>query len=135
MVRHLGRIPSIIHTDHANISRLEALPLARIDAKHFRWCSELLQGGSRLHHRPGLSASSRGPDAISRHPEGCDQLVLDRASEWNRHRAAIRGVQQSIVDGEFDDDEPVAVRVSDLPPEKLEPAPFKVLEAAGAGKE
>ena len=60
-IRHLGRIPAIIHTDHANISRLEALPHARVDAKHFRWCSELLQGGSRLHHWPGLSASNGGP--------------------------------------------------------------------------
>ena len=54
MVKHLGRIPALMHTDHANVARLEALPLARVDAKHFRWCSELLQGGSRLLHRPGV---------------------------------------------------------------------------------
>jgi hypothetical protein len=70
MVKHLGRIPAIIHTDHASIARLEALPLSRVDAKHFRWCSELLQGGSRLLHRPGAGALRRGPDAISRHPKG-----------------------------------------------------------------
>ena len=112
MVKQLGRIPAILHTDHANIARLEALPLARVDAKHFRWCSELLQGGSRLLHRPGVGVLNRGPDAISRHPEGRDRLVLARASEWNRHRAAIRGVQEGIVGGEFDDDEPVMVDIS-----------------------
>ena len=42
-IKHLGRIPAIIHTDHANIARLEALPLARVEAKHFRWITELLQ--------------------------------------------------------------------------------------------
>ena len=130
MVKHLGRIPAIIHTDHANIARLEALPLPRVDAKHFRWCSELLQGGSRLLHRPGAGALHRGLDAISRHPEGRDKLILARASEWKRHRAAIRGVQESILQGEFDDDEPVMVDVSSLPQEDLEPVPYDVLEAA-----
>jgi hypothetical protein len=36
MFKHLGRIPASIHTDDANIARLEALPLSRVDAKHFR---------------------------------------------------------------------------------------------------
>ena len=48
-IKHLGRIPVIIHTDHANIARLESLPLARIDSKHFRWISELCQGLSLIH--------------------------------------------------------------------------------------
>ena len=131
MVKHLGRVPAIIHTGHANIARLEALPLSRVDAKHFRWCSELLQGGSRLLHRPGAGALHRGPDAISRHPEGRDKLILARASEWNKHRAAIRGVQESILQGEFDDDEPVMVDVASLPEEDLAPVPYDVMEAAG----
>ena len=129
-VRHLGRIPVVILTDHANISRLEALPLSRIDAKHFRWCSELLQGGSRLVHRPGVSALNRGPDAISRHPEGRDQLVLSRAQEWNRHRAAIKGIQDDILRGDFDDDDPKAILIEDVPPEKLAPVPYEILEKA-----
>ena len=66
-------------------------------------------------HRPGVGVLHRGPDAISRHPEGRDKLILARASEWNRHRAAIRGVQTSIRKGEFDDEEPNMVRISDLP--------------------
>ena len=53
MVKHLGRIPAVIHTDHANIARVEGLPLSRVEPKHFRWNSELRQGGSRLLHRPG----------------------------------------------------------------------------------
>ena len=36
MVKHLGRIPSVIHTDHANIARVEGLPLERVEAKHLR---------------------------------------------------------------------------------------------------
>ena len=45
MIKQLGRIPAIIHTDHANIARVEGLPLERIESKHFRWNSELRQGG------------------------------------------------------------------------------------------
>ncbi len=30
MIKHLGRIPAILHTDHANIARVEGLPLERI---------------------------------------------------------------------------------------------------------
>ena len=29
MVTHIGRIPAIIHTDHANIARVEGLSLER----------------------------------------------------------------------------------------------------------
>ena len=71
-VKHLCRIPVILHTDHANITRLDALPLARVEPKHFRWITELLQGGSRLVYRPGSGVLHKGPDAISRpRPLGC----------------------------------------------------------------
>ena len=78
-VKHFGRIPAVIHTDHANISRLEALPLERVDAKHYRWLSELLQGGSLLLYRPGAGVMHKAPDGISRNPEGRDRLILARA--------------------------------------------------------
>ena len=32
MIKQLGRIPAIIHTDHANIARVEGLPLKRVQA-------------------------------------------------------------------------------------------------------
>ena len=32
IAKHFGRIPMVIHTDHANLVRLEYLPLDRIDA-------------------------------------------------------------------------------------------------------
>ena len=108
----------IIHTDHANLARLEALPLERLDPKHFRWCSELIQGGSKLVHRPGQSSLIRAPDGISRHPEGRDQLVLARAREWCKVRSVIKGVQSSIESGEFDDEEPQAVEIVGIPLEK-----------------
>jgi len=105
MVKHLGRIPAIIHTDHANLTRLDTLPLERIEPKHFRWASELLQGGSRLFHRPGAGALHRAPDAISRHPEGRDRLILAKADSWTKHRLTIKGVQDTIASGEFDDED------------------------------
>ena len=90
MIKHLGRIPAIIHTDHANIARVEGLPLERVESKQFRWNSELRQGGSRLLHRPGLGTLHKGPDGISRDPEGRDRLILARTTEWDRYRAIIR---------------------------------------------
>ncbi len=135
MVKHLGRIPAVIHTDHANIARVEGLPLERIEAKHFRWNSELRQGGSRLLHRPGAGTLHKAPDGISRHPEGRDRLILARSSEWQRHRAAIRGVDEGIDKGEFDDDEPEAVEIHELDAEVLAPVPYEELKAAGVLEE
>ena len=111
MIKHFGRIPAVIHTDHANMTRIEGLPLERVDAKHFRWNSELRSGVSRLMHRPGVGTLHRGPDGISRCPEGRDQLILAKSSEWTRHRAQIRGVDLGIEAGEFDDDDPIAVEI------------------------
>jgi hypothetical protein len=52
VVKHFGRIPMILHTDHGSITRLEYLPLDRIDAKHYRWHAEITQGGTLLLYRP-----------------------------------------------------------------------------------
>ena len=131
-VKHLGRIPVILHTDHANTTRLDALPLARVEPKHFRWITELLQGGSRLVYRPGTGVLHKGPDAISRHPEGRDQLILAKANEWSKHKAVIKGIEEAIQAGEFDDEEPVMVVPADLPPERLEPLSYDELLDAGA---
>ena len=45
IIKHFGRIPCVLHTDHGNIVRLEHLPISRIDAKHYRWYIELSSGG------------------------------------------------------------------------------------------
>ena len=42
IVKHFGRIPIVMHTDHGTITRIEYLPLARTDAKHYRWHAELV---------------------------------------------------------------------------------------------
>ena len=63
--KHFGRIPVVIHTDHANLTRFEDLRLDRIDAKHYRWHCELVQGGCLLLYRPGAGAMHRLPDALS----------------------------------------------------------------------
>ena len=135
MIKHLGRIPAIIHTDHANIARVEGLPLERVEAKHFRWNSELRQGGSRLLHRPGIGTLHKGPDGISRHPEGRDRLILARTSEWEKFRNIIRGVDDGIEAGKFDDDDPVTVEISSVPEEALLPVPYSELKAAGVLEE
>ena len=48
-VKHFGRIPRCIHTDHATIVRQADLPLGRVDPMHFRWTQELKQGGYPQH--------------------------------------------------------------------------------------
>ena len=135
MIKQLGRIPAIIHTDRANIARVEGLPLERVEPKHFRWNSELRQGGSRLLHRPGVGTLHKAPDGISRHPEGRDRLILARTAEWDKYRAIIKGVDDGIEAGEFDDDEPAAVEIDSVPEEALLPVPYEELLAAGALEE
>ena len=93
VVKHFGRIPLIMYADHGTITRLEHLPLDRIEAKHYRWHSELTQGGSLLLYRPGTGALHKLPDALSRNPSLLDALNLSRIGDWTQHRAAIRGVQ------------------------------------------
>ena len=73
--RELGRIPSVCHTDHANVARLETLELGRLEAQIFRWYAEITQGGTIVLHRPGASALHKGPDGLSRNPEGRDSLI------------------------------------------------------------
>ena len=41
IVKHFGRIPIIMHTDHGSLTRLEYLPLSRVEAKHYRWHAEI----------------------------------------------------------------------------------------------
>ena len=106
VVKHFGRIPIVLHTDHGTITRIEYLPLARVDAKHFRWHAELVQGGSLLLYRAGSGALHRLPDALGRHPPERDRLILARIGEWTQLRSSIRGIERAIMEGEFDDDEP-----------------------------
>ena len=125
-VKQLGRIPCIVHTDHANLARLDSLALERIDPKHFRWFAEVTQGGSLLIHRPGAGTAHRGPDGLSRNAEGRDKLILAKGSEWKSLRDRIRGIMKAIVEGRGDDedDHPISIEhLSKTDPEKLEPLP------------
>jgi len=109
-IKHLGRIPLVLHTDHGTITRVEYLPLQRVEAKHFRWHAELTQGGSLLLYRAGSGAMHKLPDALSRNPPLRDELILARTSDWAMHRANIRGlgianvrgIEAAIARGEFD---------------------------------
>ena len=79
-------------------------------------------------HRPGQSALHKGPDGISRHPEGRDQLILAKNSEWSDLRQRTRGICRAIDSGEADDDEAEGMtieRVERETPEKLKPLPYK----------
>ena len=69
-------------------------------------------------HRPGIGTLHKGPDGISRHPEGRDRLILARTSEWEKFRNTIKGVDDGIEAGEFDDDDPLTVEISSVPEEK-----------------
>ena len=101
-----GRIPVVLHTDHANITRLDHLPLARIDSKHIRWQNELVLDGSLLLYRIGEGALHALPDALSRNPCRRDELILARTGDWVLYRQAIRGVQDAINDGRYADEDP-----------------------------
>ena len=48
----------------------------------------------------------RLPDALSRNPECRDALNLARIGDWTKHRKVIRGIQQSVAQGELDDEDP-----------------------------
>ena len=96
----------MIHTDHANLTRFEYLPLDRIDAKHYRWHAELVQGGCLLLYRPGTGTLHRVPDALSRNPECRDVLHLARIGDWTKRRNVIRGIQETIKEGTDGDEDP-----------------------------
>ena len=119
----MGRIPDVTHTDHANLARLDSLPLSRIDPKHYRWYQEIVEGGSLLLHRPGVSALHKCPDGLSRNVEGRDHLILAKSSEWTDYRDRIRGIQRAIEE-EPDDGGAGALTCEMLPKEKLEPLPY-----------
>jgi hypothetical protein len=116
--KQLGRIPTITHTDHANLARIETLPLHRLDPKHFRWYQEIVEGGSLLLHRPGASALHKAPDGLSRNPEGRDLLIQAKSQDWIFYRQKIRGVQDAIRSGEADDECQKAITSETLPEEK-----------------
>jgi len=111
-VKHFGRIPMVLHTDHANIVRMESLPLERIDAKHYRWYTEIVSGCCLLKYRAGAGALHQLPDALSRNPPERDFLNLARTSEWTQLKQNIRGVQKDIAEGRFDDEDPPLHKVS-----------------------
>ena len=107
-VKHFGRIAIVMHTDHGTITRLEYLPLDRIDAKHYRWYAELTQSGDLLLYNPGTSQLHKVFDGLSRETELRDDLNLARIGEWTQVREQIRGVQAGIDSGEYDAEEPAA---------------------------
>jgi hypothetical protein len=129
--REFGPLPCVCTTDHGNLARVDSLPLERVEAKHFRWNAEIRSDGSKLLYAAGTGTRHRGPDALSRHPPGRDQLILARSSEWDKYRACIRGVELSIASGQFVHEDPGVIEVDTLPPEKLEPVPFEELQKAG----
>ena len=98
--------------------------LERIDPKIFRWAQEIVEGGNLLLHRPGESAQHKGPDGLSRNPEGRDQLILAKSSDWEGDRKRIKGIIEEIKSGAVDDEDPEALTIDKVDkeaPEKLEP--------------
>ena len=62
-------------------------------------------------------------------------MILARTSEWEKFRNTIKGVDDGIEAGEFDDDDPVTVEISSVPEEALLPVPYSELKAAGVLEE
>lgn len=107
------------------ITRLDHLPLHRIDAKHIRWHKEHVQDGSLLLYRIGAGALHSLPDASSRNPCKRDELILARTGDWVLYRKAIRGVQDAIEDGRFSDDNPPPYTPEDVDKELKEFSKFE----------
>ena len=77
-------------------------------------------------HRPGQSSLHKGPDGISRNPEGRDRLLLAKQSDWEGYRDRIKGISRAIVSGEADDSEIEGLDTNKLAiqdPKSLEPLP------------
>ena len=82
--------------------------------------------GSILLYRPGESALHKGPDGVSRNPEGRDKLILAKLPEWTDMRARIRRTCGAIEAGEADDEDAEGTtieKVENEDPKKLEPLP------------
>ena len=81
-----------------------------------------------LLYRPGESSLHKGPDGLSRNPEGRDHLILAKSADWRSFRDRIRGICDAIVEGKAGDDEGEALTIEKLQkedPAKLEPLPLK----------
>ena len=79
---------------HATIVRQLSLPAKRLDPKHYRWLCEVVEGGTRLVHRPGASTVHRGPDGLSRSPPSHTALLLCRERDWTAFRAQMHGLEE-----------------------------------------
>eukprot|EP00969_Alexandrium_andersonii_P227480 10046244-Alexandrium_andersonii.AAC.1 len=67
-----------MYTDHGTVTRLEHLPLQRIEAKRYRWYAEVTAGGALLLYRPGTGVLHELPDSLSRRLPQRDDLNLAR---------------------------------------------------------
>ena len=56
-------------------------------------------------YRAGTAALHKMPDGLSRNPPMRDKLFLCRIGEWIRHRNNIKGIQDAIEAGEFEDED------------------------------
>ena len=78
--------------------------------------------------RPGTGAMHRLPDALSRNPECRDALNLARIGDWTKQRHIIKGVQATITEGSYGDEDPPPY-VFDIT-ELGEPIPFPDVKLA-----
>ena len=77
------------------------MPLKRLDAMHYRWMSELLQGGSKLVYRPGTGVMHKGVDGLSRNVPGIQELQLSKQRDWIEYRLQ----EKSGVPGAIEEDQ------------------------------
>ena len=87
-----------------------------------------MEGSSLLLYRGGKTALHAAPDGISRNPEGRDRLLLATQAEWVHWRDRIRGIEEAILAGECEDDDPAMLTIEQVEkdnPEALTPSPLE----------
>ena len=85
----LGPMRSLNWTDHANMTKQQAIPLADIDIKLLRWVSEIVADGSEIRSLAGRSA--RLGDGTSRNPKDREALLDQRTKDLAGMIGQVRG--------------------------------------------
>ena len=85
----LGPMRSLCWTDHANMTKQQAIELVNIDIKLLRWISEIVSDGSEVRSLAGRSA--RLGDGTSRNPADREALLEQRSKDMEGMIGQVRG--------------------------------------------
>ena len=85
----LGPMRSLCWTDHANMTKQQAIELVDIDIKLLRWISEIVSDGSEVRSLAGRAA--RLGDGTSRNPVDREALLEQRSKDIQGMIGQVRG--------------------------------------------